>query len=418
MSDDVTPWTLLHGIAALTSSPLSRIALMLRSAVFPLLNHRALIVFTEDCTGRPQKKAGDEEIISRVSFDELEAIRTRVTGEESWLGEAELGGVQRPILALLHPSSGALLVLAEPSSAHDELDLVRYLWRLTAERIREKVADAPPSYLLESRAASAERIRITTELTDLHSTTLETVLATLRSPSLEDGSARSAATEITAKALIELRTLTDRTTDRAEEPVAKAFERLREDMRPLTRLKNVNIEFVEPPENGRALPGEVAHAARAIVRGMVLAMMEQSDLTRIRTQWGCDGDNLLIALRDDGRGALALNAATLSRLERQVEALSGEMRIDITQGWGANVSITLPLDPPAALPGDSTAWHLAPRELDVLQLLAAGKSNRAIAAALTISENTVKFHVRNLFRKMGVTSRAGAIALANLHQLH
>jgi DNA-binding NarL/FixJ family response regulator len=81
-------------------------------------------------------------------------------------------------------------------------------------------------------------------------------------------------------------------------------------------------------------------------------------------------------------------------------------------GWGADISVVLPLDPPAS-PGDVSSWNLAARELEVLQLLAAGQRNRNIAASLNISENTVKFHVRNLFRKLQVASRSEAIALAH-----
>jgi hypothetical protein len=108
--------------------------------------------------------------------------------------------------------------------------MLRYLWTLAAERIREKVADAPPSYLIESRAASAERVRVTAELVDHHSTTLETLLAALRSPALSDDAARKSATDVAARALVGLRTLNDRTTELVEEPVATAFQRLREDL--------------------------------------------------------------------------------------------------------------------------------------------------------------------------------------------
>ena len=235
--------------------------------------------------------------------------------------------------------------LADPGH-QTGLDLVTYLWHVAARRIQEKVADAPPSYLLESRAASAERLRVTAELTDLHSTTLETLLAALRSSSLDDAAARSTVTDLTAKALVGLRTLSDRTTDLVEEPVATAFERLREDLRPLMRFSGIDIQFVEPPLNGRALPGEVAHAARAIVRGLVLAMMEQPDVRRVRAQWDCDGENLLINVRDDGGGALAADAPSIGRLDRRVQALTGQMQIDVMPGWGADISVTLPLDPP------------------------------------------------------------------------
>jgi DNA-binding CsgD family transcriptional regulator len=415
------PWPLLKSVAAVADAPLAQIAERLREATLPYMGSSALVIFTEDCTGRPQKKAGAEEIISRASIAELDTLRATLSDETPWFGEAELAGRPRPVLAMKHASSNALLVLTDPHPVHPEenagLDLVKYLWRLTARRIREKVADAPPSYLLESRAASAERVRVTGELTDLHSTTLETLLAALRSSSLDDALARSTVTDLTAKALIGLRTHSDRTTDLVKEPVAKAFERLREDLRPLTRYSGIEIEFIEPPLNGRALPGEVAHAARAIVRGLVLAMTEQPDVSRVRTQWDCDGENLLINVRDDGRGALAADAPSIARLDRRVQALTGTLRIDVMPGWGADVFVTLPLDLPTRPAGDVAGWDLAARELEVLQHLVAGHRNRTIATKLGISENTVKFHVRNLFRKLDVGSRTEAIALAHSHGL-
>jgi DNA-binding CsgD family transcriptional regulator len=414
------PWPLLQSVAALADAPLSQIAERLREATLPYMGASALVIFTEDCTGRPQKKAGDEDIISRVSITELDTLRATLKDEGPWFGEAEVAGQTRPVLALKHASSNALLVLTDPPAEPGRsagLDLVTYLWRLTARRIREKVADAPPSYLLESRAASAERLRVTAELTDLHSTTLETLLAALRSSSLDDAAARTTVTDLTAKALIGLRTHSDRTTDLVKEPVAKAFERLREDLRPLTRYSGIEIEFIEPPLNGRALPGEVAHAARAIVRGLVLAMTEQPDVSRVRTQWDCDGENLLINVRDDGRGALKADAPSIARLDRRVQALTGTLRIDVMPGWGADVFVTLPLDLQTRPAGDVAGWDLAARELEVLQHLVAGHRNRTIASTLGISENTVKFHVRNLFRKLDVGSRTEAIALAHSHGL-
>ncbi|WP_446666529.1 response regulator transcription factor [Flexivirga sp. B27] len=419
MVDHELHWPLLNSLAALADAPLMQIADRLRDAVSPYLSNSALIIFTEDCTGRPQKKAGDEDIISRVSIAELDALRVVVPPEPPWTGEATIGDSSRPVLALKYRPSGALLVLTDPNQEEldspDCLEIVTYLWHLAARRIHEKVTDAPPSYLAESRAASAERVRVTAELTDLHSTTLETLLAALRSTTLDDATARSTVTDLTAKSLIELRTLNDRTTEMVEEPVANAFGRLREELRPLTRFSGIDVEFIEPPEDGRALPGEVAHAARAIVRGLVLAMMEQPEISRIRTQWDCDGENLLINIRDDGNGALSATAPNITRLDRQVEALAGLLRLEVMSGWGADVFVTLPLDPPAVPSSDVASWNLASREMEVLQLLATGRRNRAIATTLGISENTVKFHVRKLFKKLGVASRTEAIALAHSH---
>jgi DNA-binding NarL/FixJ family response regulator len=53
---------------------------------------------------------------------------------------------------------------------------------------------------------------------------------------------------------------------------------------------------------------------------------------------------------------------------------------------------------------------LTEREEAVLQLLAEGRTNAQIAAAVFLSENTVKFHLRNLFAKLGVSNRTEAAA--------
>jgi DNA-binding CsgD family transcriptional regulator len=60
---------------------------------------------------------------------------------------------------------------------------------------------------------------------------------------------------------------------------------------------------------------------------------------------------------------------------------------------------------------------LSARELEVLRLLAAGKSNRDIASALVISEHTVARHVQNIFAKLRVSSRSAATAFAFEHDL-
>ncbi len=55
---------------------------------------------------------------------------------------------------------------------------------------------------------------------------------------------------------------------------------------------------------------------------------------------------------------------------------------------------------------------LTQRESEVLELLVSGHSNKGVAAKLVVSEDTVKTHIRGLYRKLGVSERSGAIAVA------
>jgi DNA-binding NarL/FixJ family response regulator len=60
---------------------------------------------------------------------------------------------------------------------------------------------------------------------------------------------------------------------------------------------------------------------------------------------------------------------------------------------------------------------LTPRELQVLRLVSAGRTNKAIAAELVLSERTVDRHLSNIFTKLRVSSRTAATAYAYEHRL-
>ena len=68
-------------------------------------------------------------------------------------------------------------------------------------------------------------------------------------------------------------------------------------------------------------------------------------------------------------------------------------------------------------PAGAAPGGLSEREIEVLRLVAAGMTNRAIAAKLYISERTVHRHVSNIFGRIGVNSRAAAAAYAAQHHL-
>lgn len=68
-------------------------------------------------------------------------------------------------------------------------------------------------------------------------------------------------------------------------------------------------------------------------------------------------------------------------------------------------------------PAVAADGQLTARELEVLALVAGGRTNRQIATVLVISPHTVRRHLQNVFRKLGVSSRAAATAYALRHEL-
>ena len=69
-------------------------------------------------------------------------------------------------------------------------------------------------------------------------------------------------------------------------------------------------------------------------------------------------------------------------------------------------------DKAPSLPQVSAEGTLSPRESEVLSLIVAGRTNKEIADALFLSENTVKTHVNSLYAKLGVNRRTQAVARA------
>ena len=62
--------------------------------------------------------------------------------------------------------------------------------------------------------------------------------------------------------------------------------------------------------------------------------------------------------------------------------------------------------------GVETAVELTPREMDVIQLLAEGLSNKEMAQILSVSPRTINFHLDNIYSKLGVSSRTEAAVYA------
>jgi DNA-binding NarL/FixJ family response regulator len=146
------------------------------------------------------------------------------------------------------------------------------------------------------------------------------------------------------------------------------------------------------------LAEEDARAALASLREASAAWRE------LEAPYEAAGTRVLIGL-----ACRALMDEDSARLE-----LEGARQTFEDLGAKADLAAVERLLPPAA---PAPAGGLTAREVEVLRLVAAGKTNRAIATELVISEKTVARHVSNIFTKLGLSSRSAATAYAYQHGL-
>jgi len=122
-------------------------------------------------------------------------------------------------------------------------------------------------------------------------------------------------------------------------------------------------------------------------------LLDFSDLTLISS-----------ALRSGIRGAIPLDA-TAEEIEGAVHAVHAGLAVTTP----TSLAELLPEPQPLA---EELAEPLSERELEVLDLLAEGLSNKLIAHRLSISEHTVKTNVGSIFAKLGASSRTEAVSQA------
>ena len=157
----------------------------------------------------------------------------------------------------------------------------------------------------------------------------------------------------------------------------------------------------------RRLRPEVVLSELDLLDGSLLdalpGLLEGSSGTRVLVLTSAEDAATVVRSVEAGASGVVskqIDAAMLAHYVRKVA--SGETVLDHC----ASGAITERLR--ARVPGPV----LSPRELEVLQRVANGETNRAIAAALFVSPSTVKTHFDRIYEKLGVRDRAAALALA------
>jgi DNA-binding NarL/FixJ family response regulator len=128
-----------------------------------------------------------------------------------------------------------------------------------------------------------------------------------------------------------------------------------------------------------------------------------------------DDENLFEGIRSGAKGYLLKNirpaklVAALRSVYQGESALSRSMTLRLME--------ELALSREGGQAGNARQAKLTPREQEVLRAIAAGRSNREIAAQLYLSENTVKYHVHSILEKLALPDRKAAVDYARQNGL-
>ncbi|MEX0790918.1 MAG: LuxR C-terminal-related transcriptional regulator [Actinomycetota bacterium] len=210
-----------------------------------------------------------------------------------------------------------------------------------------------------------------------------------------------------------IRTATDEAASRYER--AKLLGAFIEIMKAAGRTEEAGRAADELDDLAAGFGAPLLAAMAAHARGSLLLEAEpKSALEILRRAWRLWRE---LEVPYEGARTRALIGLALRRLKDEDSA---QMELDAAR-WvfrqlGAVHDLAwidrLMRNQPVQIPGGLTA-----RELEVLRLVAAGKTNRAIASDLFLSEKTVARHLSNIFTKLGVTTRSSATAFAFQHDL-
>ncbi len=205
---------------------------------------------------------------------------------------------------------------------------------------------------------------------------------------------------------------------------------------------HIELPADEPRPGRRPTRADVSAVARELAQCPDRETLSEAMITLLRFQLGCGWVELWSTGQDERmqllgvsgergpgeqrRFVLELAGRTVGRLEVELPHGLGQGSVDEVLNelvpWFAvalEVVRTSRSEPPEFQESElqrrlrraRDIAQLTPRQVEVLELVARGKTNKEIAAALGRSEGTVEVHVTNLLRKYGASNRAGLVAL-------
>lgn len=181
------------------------------------------------------------------------------------------------------------------------------------------------------------------------------------------------------------------------------------------------MEVVADVSNGvEAVEYCATHDVDVVLMDMVMPVMDGSEATRRITELG--KDIAVIALTSFHERDLVENALRAGAMSYLLKNVSAQELAEAIRAAHGGRSVLAPeatdalIDATRQRPG--VVNDLTEREREALALLVQGKSNLEIAECLSISMPTVKFHLNNVFTKLGARNRVEATTIALAHNLN
>lgn len=135
-----------------------------------------------------------------------------------------------------------------------------------------------------------------------------------------------------------------------------------------------------------------------------LIKAEMPDIKVVMLTVSEEDEDLFAAIRSGAQGYLLKSLDSIDLFALLEDLATGEAVISPSLAWNILAAMTEEEETPEET--------LTPREKDVLERVVEGATNKEIAAALGITEHTVKFHLRNVLQKLHLRNRSEVVAYA------
>jgi NarL family two-component system response regulator LiaR len=186
----------------------------------------------------------------------------------------------------------------------------------------------------------------------------------------------------------------------------------------LTHERDITV-VAEAANGSQALAAVHTHQPNVVLLDLFIPAPDGlTILPLIRIENPATGIVVLTSSADDEHIITALRGGALSYLQKSATAdeIIAAIRA-AARGQGLLTTTTASLLRQRSTQHAATLDHLSPREVGVLTEISRGRSNREIARALSISEETVKTHVSRILAKLGVADRTQAAIIGLQHKL-